>query len=83
MIVIDLPADLHQEDDEGLNVALCDDAVHPHRVIEGAVLVAGKPAGWAWVLIESVDSAGVAHFRQISMQEARTRAQIAELAPAS
>lgn len=80
MIVIDLPTDLHQEDDDGLNIAFLDEAPNQDRVTPGAVLVAGKPSGWSWVSVESVDAAGVAHFRQISMQEARAQTQLAVLA---
>jgi hypothetical protein len=69
MIVIDIPADLNMEDDEGLNVARLADAGDQASVKPGAVLVAGAPGAWSWAIVEKVDESFV-HLRQISAADA-------------
>ncbi len=69
MLTIDITADLHQEDDDGLNIANVNEARDPAAVHPGAVFVAGKPDGWSWVEVKHVDD-GIAHFRQITWREA-------------
>lgn len=47
--LLDLPADLHLEDDAGLSLALLEqDAFDPAVVYPGAVLRAGREDGWVW-----------------------------------
>lgn len=77
MIVIDLPADLHMEDDEGRNVARLPDGT---AFTAGAVVVAGFPGFWSWALIDEV-SAGFVFFRRITAKQAAERAELAVLAP--
>lgn len=67
---LDLRADLNSEDDEGRNWALLDGARDPALVRPGAVLRAGVPGFWSWVLIDAVDADGQVHFRQITAADA-------------
>lgn len=75
MIHIDLPCDLNMIDDDGLNVALLREAVHPDRVSQGAVMVVGHPSFWSWASIDGVDD-GVITLHQITMTEAARRTQL-------
>jgi hypothetical protein len=68
---IDLPADLANEEDDGLNWSLVEKAAHPETVVPGAVLRAGRVGHWSWVEIMSVDPDGQVHFRQIAAPEHR------------
>lgn len=77
MIVIDLPADLHMEDDEGRNVARLPEG---KSVTVGAVVVAGFPGFWSWALIDEVAEDFV-FFRRITAKQAAERGEIAVLAP--
>lgn len=70
-MIIDLKADLHNEDDVGRNWALLSGAVDPGAVVPGAVLRAGTQRFWSWVRINAVDPDGQVHFHQISGAEAR------------
>lgn len=67
---IDLAADLNSEDDDGRNWALLRDAVDPDGVAAGAVLRAGTPGFWSWVVVDAVDDHGQVHFHQISADQA-------------
>jgi hypothetical protein len=62
MPVIDLPADLNTQDDEGLGWAILTFARDPQQVEVGAQLVAGDRNGQATVRIEAVDPDGQVHF---------------------
>jgi hypothetical protein len=75
VIYIDLPADLNAEDDDGRNIALVGDAVNPAGVVSGAVLVAGAPTFWSWVLVDAVED-GVAYLRQTTAREAARRGRL-------
>jgi len=68
--VIDLRANLNNEDDDGLNWGLLRDAVDPKAVIEGAIVVAGTERFWSWVRIRQVDEDGQVHFEQLTAEEA-------------
>ena len=72
MIYIDILADLNLEDDQGRNVARLADAIAPSTVTPGAVLVAGAPRAWSWVVVESVNN-GFVYFRQVSAQDGTRR----------
>jgi len=52
---IDLPADLNFVDDDGLTLARVPDTGAPKA---GAVLAAGTPTAWSWVVVEDVDDVG-------------------------
>jgi hypothetical protein len=82
MIYIDLPADLNLEDDQGRNIARLADAVSPDAVTTGAVLVAGAPRAWSWVVVEVIDS-GFVYFRQVSAREAARRGSLVKPLPQS
>jgi hypothetical protein len=77
MIVIDLPADLNMEDDDGRNVARL-----PSRESfdKGAVKVAGFPGFWSWAVIDEV-SDNLVYFHRVSAAEASTLAELAVSAP--
>ncbi|MGE0796627.1 MAG: hypothetical protein AB7O29_14950 [Acidimicrobiia bacterium] len=51
MIVIDLPADLNMEDDEGRNLAMLP---ADKTIAAGDVAVAGVPGFWSWVIVDEV-----------------------------
>jgi len=72
---IDLPANLNNEDDEGLNWALLRNAPDPARIVAGSVVVAGTERFWSWVRIRRVDPDGQVHFDQVSEAEARAAPQ--------
>ncbi len=78
MIVIDLPADLNVEDDEGRNVARVPDRAS-HAV--GDLVVAGLPGFWSWAVVDEVTDALV-FFHRVSATEAAAHGEIAVLAPA-
>jgi hypothetical protein len=67
---IALPANLNNEDDEGLNWSLLRKAADPATVVEGAVLVAGTERFWSWVRIRRVVDDGQVHFERITAEEA-------------
>ncbi|HZT65389.1 MAG TPA: hypothetical protein VFA11_06335 [Acidimicrobiales bacterium] len=67
---IDLPANLNNEDDEGLNWALLRNSPDPARIVPGSVVVAGTERFWSWVRIRRVDPDGQVHFEQVSEAEA-------------
>jgi hypothetical protein len=67
MIIIDIPADLNNEDDLGRNLA----PIPGGRVFKaGEPAVAGRSGFWSWVLIDEVDD-DVVYFRQVTAPEAR------------
>ena len=82
MIYIDLPADLNLEDDECRNIARLAEAVTPHTVAPGAVLVAGAPRAWSWAVVDAVDT-GFVYFRQVSAQDAARRGPLVTPLPRS
>lgn len=63
--VIDLEADLNNEDDEGRGWSVIEWARDPEAVVPGAVLVAGRPGFWNVVRIHAVDDDGQVHFDQL------------------
>lgn len=67
---IALPANLNNEDDEGLNWALLRNAADPSEIVEGAVVVAGAERFWSWVKVCRVDNDGQVHFEQLRGNEA-------------
>lgn len=69
MILIDLPADLNLEDDEGRNVARLRDAAGTVAIRPGAVVVAGAPRAWSWAVVDTVED-GFVYFRQVSARQA-------------
>ena len=77
MIRIDLPADLHFEDDDGHNLARLDRAVAPDRVTPGAVLVAGSADAWTWAQVLTVADGWVT-YRQLTTAEAAALADLVE-----
>lgn len=77
MLHIDLPTDLNAEEDDGFSVARLSRAADPRRVRAGAVLVAGHPDFWSWVLVDSIED-GVVRCRQITMNEAAKRANLVD-----
>jgi hypothetical protein len=77
---IDLPADLHFEDEDGRNIARVSAADDPLRVQPGAVLVAGTPEAWTWALIMEVNG-NWASFRPLTTAEAARLASLVEGAP--
>lgn len=76
MIVIDLPADLNMEDDEGRNVARLPKG---RSFTAGDVAVAGFPGFWSWALIDEVAN-GFVFFRRVSAAEAAQHTELAVLA---
>jgi hypothetical protein len=82
MIYIDLPADLNLEDDECRNIARLAEAVTPHTVAPGAVLVAGAPRAWSWAVVEAVED-GFVYFRQVSAREAAQHGSLVAPLPRS
>lgn len=68
-MIIDLPADLNVEDDEGRNVVRLSDAVDAAALRVAAVIVAGTADAWSWVVVETVED-GLVHFRQVSARHA-------------
>jgi hypothetical protein len=67
---ITLPANLNNEDDDGLNWSLLRKASDPDAVVEGAVLVAGTERFWSWVRIRRIDEDGQVHFERITPEQA-------------
>ena len=80
MLCIDLPADLHFEDDQGHNLARVSTAKDPSRVQRGAVLVAGSPDAWTWAQIMEVNG-NWASFRQLTTAEAAALTPLVEGGP--
>lgn len=77
MIVIDLPADLNMEDDDGRNVARLPASA---SFAAGDVAVAGFPGFWSWALIDEVTD-GFVFFHRVTATEASRHAELAVLAP--
>lgn len=77
MIRIDLPADLHFEDDEGNNLARLTGAAEPARMTPGAVLVAGSADAWTWAQVVAVAD-GWVHYRQLTTAQAAALANLVE-----
>jgi hypothetical protein len=69
MIQIDLDADLNWVDDEDRNIGKATNAAARFKV--GDVVIAGRPGGRTWAIIEEVDDPWV-FFRPISVEQART-----------
>lgn len=67
MVLIDIPADLNLEDDQGRNLAPLPNIGTPLTV--GSVAVAGCRGFWSWVVVEEIQ-AGVIYFRQVTSREA-------------
>ena len=67
---IALPANLNNEDDDGLNWSLLRKAAEPKAIVEGAVVVAGTERFWSWVRIRRIDADGQVHFERITAEEA-------------
>jgi hypothetical protein len=82
MIYIDLRSDLNAEDDDGRKVALLRNAVNPPAVSPGAVLVAGTPTFWSWVVVDAVED-GVVYLRQVSARVAADRASLVVALPST
>ena len=72
MIVIDIPADLHMEDDRGRNFARLPAG---GSLSPGQVAVSGHPDGWSWVLVGEVDDQLVT-FHQVTTSEAARHAPL-------
>lgn len=70
---LDLVADLNAEDDDGLCWSTLDDAADPHRVVPGAMLLAGNRDARAVVRIATVDSDGQVHFAILPGSVAKNR----------
>jgi len=70
---LDLVADLNAEDDDGLGWSTPADAVHPERVVLGAMLLAGNRCGRAVVRIVAVDDDGQVHFTILPGPVAKNR----------
>jgi hypothetical protein len=68
MIQIDLDADLNWVDDEDRNIGKANDAAARFKV--GDVVIAGRPGGRTWALIDEVDEPWV-FFRPITAEQAR------------
>ena len=62
---IELLADLNAEDDDGLNWSSLSKALHPERIVPGAVVTAGRAGFRSRVEIVAVDADGQVHFRQL------------------
>ena len=67
MVLIDIPADLNTEDDQGRNLAPLPDTGPALKV--GSVAVAGRRGFWSWVVVEEIED-GVIYLRQVSAREA-------------
>lgn len=68
MISIDVPADLHLEDDEGFVLARVPVTGAPRP---GAALVAGTAQGWTWAVVHDIAD-GWLRLRPVSAREAAT-----------
>lgn len=77
MIVIDLPADLNMEGDDGRNVARLPAST---SFAAGDVVLAGFPGCYSWALIDEVAD-GLVFFRRVTAAEASRRAELAVLGP--
>lgn len=77
MIVIDLPADLNMEDDEGRGVARLPEG---KSFAAGEAVVAGFPGLWSWAVIVEVSN-GFVYFRRVSAAEASEHGELTVLAP--
>lgn len=73
MIQIDIDADLNWVDDEDRNIGEVPNASQRFQV--GAVVIAGRPGGATWALIEEIDDPWV-FFRPITATEARERGAV-------
>lgn len=76
MIVIDLPADLNVEDDDGFHVAALPAGA---SIQPGQILVAGRVGGWAWALVhDPFTTAGgtFVRFASITAAEARKHGEL-------
>ncbi|MGH3266720.1 MAG: hypothetical protein ACRDNS_32585 [Trebonia sp.] len=73
MSEVDLVADLNAEDDAGLGWSTLTEARDPHRIIPGAMVLAGDQAGHAVVRIVAVDSDGQVHFTVLPGSVAKNR----------
>lgn len=80
MLCIDLPADLHFEDNQGHNLARLSTAKDPSRVQRGAVLVADPPDAWTWAQVMEV-TGNWASFRQLTTAEAAAFTPLVEGGP--
>ena len=79
MIHIDLDADLNMEDDEGRNFTrVAPPATAPEA---GAVLVAGRPDFWSWVVVDEVDGEIVYFHHQVSTRHAASLATLVREMP--
>ena len=70
---VDLIADLNAEDDDGLGWSRLSDAVHPERVVPGAMLLAGNRFGEAVVRVVAIDDDGQVHFTILPGPVAKNR----------
>ena len=70
---VDLIADLNAEDDDGLGWSTLSDAVHPERVVPGAMLLAGNRFGQAVVRVVAIDDDGQVHFTILPGSVAKNR----------
>jgi hypothetical protein len=68
MIQIDIDADLNWVDDEDRNIGKAADAAA--RFKAGDVVIAGRPGGVTWALIDEVDGSWV-FFRPMAADQAR------------
>ena len=82
MIAIDLPADLHFEDDDGLVLARISGAAHPEAILPRTVLVAGTADGWTWAEVISVGD-GWAHLQPLTTAQAAAKANLVSPLPQS
>ena len=82
MIAIDLPADLHFEDDDGLVLARASGASTPEALRPGTVLVAGSADAWTWAEIVAVED-GWAHLRTLTTAQAAAKANLVSPLPES
>lgn len=71
VVNIDLPADLHMEDDDGNFLARLSDAVSPDKVRPGAVMVAGSEHWWTPAVVLEVSSDGWVHLSSTDASIAR------------
>lgn len=63
--VIDLPADLNNEDDDGNHWSFVDRAPRPDMIRPGAIITAGDTGATATVEIPTVDPDGFVTFRTL------------------
>lgn len=82
MIAIDLPAELHFEDDDGLVLARTSGAREPKGLREGTVLVAGSADAWTWAEVVSIEE-GWAHLRPLTTAQAAAKANLVAPLPES